>query len=231
MSLALAPTTSLPHHAPTARPEPEPEEAALVGELIRDGEPVREARARAERLLAVTGGLAGLRKASPGLLSSHGLPDRAVATLRAALCLAPLLNAPPLHGSLDAAAVANHLRPTLAHLGHEEMHVVLLDAAWRFAGRRRIASGNTHAVAMEIRDVLLPVVETRAPHFVMAHNHPSGKCRPSAEDVALTGRIEAAAMVLGLRLVDHLVIAEDGHASAMPEGARWPAPRGRQRSV
>lgn len=232
MSLAIAPfLPPLPIDPPPSELAAEAEEAALVGELIRQGEPIREARARAERLLSVVGGLQGLRRASAGLLSASGLPDKSVATLRAAFALAPMLNAPPLHGMVDAAGLAAHLRPSFTHLGHEELHVVLLDSGWRFAGRRRIASGGTFTVATHVRDVLVPVVETRAPYFVLAHNHPSGQCRPSPEDVALSERVSAAADVLGIRLVDHLVIADDGHASAMPEGPRWPASRSRHRVV
>jgi DNA repair protein RadC len=41
------------------------------------------------------------------------------------------------------------------------------------------------------------------------HNHPSGDPSPSADDAALTARLEAAAAVLDLTLLDHLIVGEE----------------------
>ena len=39
------------------------------------------------------------------------------------------------------------------------------------------------------------------------HNHPSGDPTPSDEDIAFTRRMDSACRLVGLRLVDHLVVA------------------------
>jgi len=46
--------------------------------------------------------------------------------------------------------------------------------------------------------------------FLCAHNHPSGDPEPSAEDVALTRRLAAAGMLMGIELLDHVVIGGEG---------------------
>jgi len=40
------------------------------------------------------------------------------------------------------------------------------------------------------------------------HNHPSGDPTPSPDDVALTRRIVAAGVLMGIAVVDHLVLGD-----------------------
>jgi DNA repair protein RadC len=125
---------------------------------------------------------------------------------------------------MDANAVCALFRPLLLHLPHEEMHIVLLDNRLRYRSRRRISSGGVAACSVFVKDILGPVVELRAPAMIIVHNHPSGVSRPSGEDLALTTRVLSACDALSIRLVDHLVVAEDGYSSAMPGTPSWNVP-------
>lgn len=49
-----------------------------------------------------------------------------------------------------------------------------------------------------------------APSIIIVHNHPSGECSPSAEDVKMTQRIREACSLVGIQLVDHIIIALNG---------------------
>lgn len=69
--------------------------------------------------------------------------------------------------------------------------------------------------------VLTPLMKHKlAPvgSFILCHNHPSGDPTPSAEDRAVTRRIVAAADLLGLDIVDHVIICRDGHYSFRDNG-------------
>jgi len=44
--------------------------------------------------------------------------------------------------------------------------------------------------------------------FILVHNHPSGDATPSIKDIELTKRIEEAAKLLELQLLDHIVIGD-----------------------
>jgi DNA repair protein RadC len=61
----------------------------------------------------------------------------------------------------------------------------------------------------------------RAPAVAFVHNHPSGDSTPSAEDQRLQLLLDEAGHALGVRVVDHLVLAEGGLHSAV-EGASPP---------
>ena len=43
----------------------------------------------------------------------------------------------------------------------------------------------------------------------MVHNHPSGDCTPSDEDFSATKRMEMACTLLGIKFLDHVIVAED----------------------
>lgn len=40
----------------------------------------------------------------------------------------------------------------------------------------------------------------------LAHNHPGGSMKPSRNDIAITKKMIAAAEVLDLRFLDHLIV-------------------------
>jgi DNA repair protein RadC len=197
-------------------------DADLVAALVRQGDSWREARDRAARVMELAGGPWGLARMGAPQLASVGLSSDSIGRIRAAITLgARVASAKAPRSPMDAEAVYELFLPLLLHLSHEEMHVVLLDQRGRYRSRKRVASGGIAACSVYVKDILAPAVELRCPAMVIVHNHPSGASRPSSEDISLTIRVLTACDTLGVRLVDHLVIAEDGHRSAMPGPPSW----------
>jgi DNA repair protein RadC len=52
----------------------------------------------------------------------------------------------------------------------------------------------------------------------MVHNHPSGDPAPSEEDQRVTEQIKAAGAILGIRLLDHIIVAKRGYFSFQEHG-------------
>jgi DNA repair protein RadC len=61
--------------------------------------------------------------------------------------------------------------------------------------------------------VISYALESNASYVVLAHNHPSGDCEPSQEDILLTNRLEEAMSIMGITMLEHLVIAQNGWKS------------------
>ena len=183
--------------------------ACLLGGAAHVGE--------AQRLLEKLGGIGELHLATRHRLLRCGLGAHQVETLLSARALMMEAAATrPTLAKIDRPALVALLRPLLVPLRHEEMHAVYLTEDGRFLGHDLLAKGGTSSVALRVREVLGPALEARAASLVVAHNHPSGRSAPSFEDFALTTRLAEAASVVGLRVMDHLVLAEDGVSSAMP---------------
>jgi len=68
------------------------------------------------------------------------------------------------------------------------------------------------------REVLKTVLLANGVSIVLVHNHPSGDPTPSEEDLALTRRLKAAAELMGIRLLDHVVLGDGRFRSLAEDG-------------
>ena len=173
--------------------------------------------ARAVRLLDGLGSVDALLHASvPDLRALGGLTkERACRLLAAAelgrrMLTQPLRRGDPLCSAQDVDA---RLRGQLIGLDQEELHVLGVDTHKRLVVHSLAAVGSVNRVFTSAADVFRPLVRAAASGAILVHNHPSGLCQPSPADVQLTARIAEAGDLIGVPLVDHVVIARDGHYS------------------
>ena len=116
---------------------------------------------------------------------------------------------PALTSVRDAVLLLDDLRG----LRREHVVVILLDARHRPMRRETVAVGSVNASRLLPRDVLAPALRHDAVGVVIGHNHPSGDPTPSRADRVVTTALRAAAELLGVALVDHLILARQGHHS------------------
>ena len=103
-----------------------------------------------------------------------------------------------------------------ARLGEETVEVVAfayLDADQRLLGIRHARSLSIDWIDLPVRDIVSDALAFDAQGVVMAHNHPSGDPTPSIADKDATRLLARALDPLGVRLLDHLVIAQGGMVS------------------
>jgi DNA repair protein RadC len=110
-------------------------------------------------------------------------------------------------------AIARLLRPQIAERRKESFFAVLLDSRNRHIRTEKVSVGSLDTTLAHPREVFDAAVHDHAPTVVVAHNHPSGDPTPSEEDVRLTRRLVEAGKVLGIKLLDHVIIAGDKHYS------------------
>ena len=118
-------------------------------------------------------------------------------------------------------AVAELTRPIFRRWKWEQecFVVLLLDNKNKPIGRPLvIAVGTANAVAVHPRDVFREAVRRNACALVIAHCHPSGDTTPSEDDLALTEQIKQAAALLGIRFLDHVIVARRALYSLAAEG-------------
>ena len=87
-----------------------------------------------------------------------------------------------------------------------------------------VSQGTLTASLVHPREVFRPALREAAAAIVLVHNHPSGDPTPSREDREVTRRLAEAGEILGVRVLDHIVIAETGFRSLREEGNFEPEP-------
>lgn len=122
---------------------------------------------------------------------------------------------PPLRCSAQAYQKVGR---TLARRRQERFVVVALDARNRILARHVAAVGSLTACIVHPREVFAPLIRDRAAATILIHNHPSGDPSPSAEDLELTERLTQAGRLLGIIVLDHLVVGNDGYYSFRDAG-------------
>lgn len=95
----------------------------------------------------------------------------------------------------------------------EVLAFVYLDRHQQILGMRHARSAHRDAADLPIRDVAADAIAFHAAAVVMGHNHPSGDPTPSQADREATDRLARALDALGVRLLDHLVVATGGTTS------------------
>ncbi|MFT3695770.1 MAG: DNA repair protein RadC [Kofleriaceae bacterium] len=159
-------------------------------------------------LVATIGGLGNLARASPNeLVKLVGRP--AAEKLAAAFELGRrALDHENTSAELSCPEdVHRYVRTRVCNL-HQELFIVLgLDARHRLVEVLEIARGQLSAVEVQPREVFRPLIRMSAAACVFVHNHPSGDPTPSLEDLELTTRLAQLGTMLGIRTLDHIVIA------------------------
>ncbi len=80
-----------------------------------------------------------------------------------------------------------------------------------------ISIGTLNTAIIHPREVFKGAVLSNCASILLAHNHPSGNTKPSEEDKALTKRLEEAGAILGISILDHIIIGNDGQFYSFKE--------------
>lgn len=110
------------------------------------------------------------------------------------------------------------MQPLIGDLRNEEFWVVAINHAGRVIKEVQISVGGIDQTTADIRLIMRVLIETGAVLFAAVHNHPSGNSRPSNEDRRLTEQLKKAAALFNIRMMDHVIITNDGYYSFCDEG-------------
>jgi len=114
--------------------------------------------------------------------------------------------------------IAEYLRLKLKDNSTEVFAVVFLNKANRINNFEIVSTGGITGTVADPRVILKKALEVDATSIVLCHNHPSGSLKPSKADEDLTFKIKEAAKYFDIRVMDHIIVSEDGFYSFSDEG-------------
>lgn len=114
--------------------------------------------------------------------------------------------------------IARYIQSLLRDLQHEVFGVVFLNRANRIKHYEVISVGGITGTVADPRIIFKKALAEDAVGLILFHNHPSGSLKPSRADEELTARIVQGARYFDIRILDHLIVSEDGYFSFADEG-------------
>ena len=100
----------------------------------------------------------------------------------------------------------------------EEIWVIALNSHLQVLGLEMIFRGTAGQCLVHPRDIFRFLIQRNASYFIMAHNHPSQEILPSPQDLTLTRKIYAAALLMQIPLHDHIVFGSEKYFSMADHG-------------
>ncbi len=192
----------------------------LLAILLRQGTTGQSAIGLAQKLLETFGGVVNLFKADLDTLTrTKGIGITAYTQLQAAFELAQRANLAPCHTGMtiqhthDAVNILKNYYQQ--HQDEECIVCLFLDSRLKLINLEVIAQGTATETTLYPRTLIKRILHHNATSIILAHNHPSGVCQPSQQDIALTHQLHSMLRNIDVDLLDHIVVTADQCYSIM----------------
>ena len=114
--------------------------------------------------------------------------------------------------------IATFLRTILKDNNNEVFAVLFLNQANKIKNFKIMSKGGITGTVADPRIILKQALDEGATSLVLSHNHPSGNLNPSRADQELTNKIKQAASYFDIKILDHIIVSDEGHYSFADEG-------------
>lgn len=111
-----------------------------------------------------------------------------------------------------------YLHSRFAVATEERLHVVYCDMQSRYLHDETLTIGSESQLVLKARALVYRALTIGAGGLILAHNHLSGKCRPSQQDIDATRRLSELGAALELQLIDHLIFTRERFFSMAAAG-------------
>lgn len=191
----------------------------LLELLLMMAIPRRDVKPLAKKLLEHYGNLAGVLAATPdelmkvgGIGSGTALICSLVHVCTSRICGENLKDKDtPILTNMQR--VIEFCRTRIGYAGQEQLLVIYTDVHGKYIKDSIEQAGTINAVVISPRDIVEKALLYKASRIIIAHNHPSGDCIPSKEDIDMTKKLKEALKTVSIALDDHIVISSRGYYS------------------
>jgi DNA repair protein RadC len=226
------PTTSIKNWAEDDRPREKMllkgidslSNAELVAILINNGTKDASAVEVAKQLLSAANNdlqqLGGLSVKEILKLKVKGIGEAKAISIAAALELGIRRDAAYKKKDviIHSKDIADFLRAKLQYQKREVFAVIFLTRSNKIKHYEVVSEGGISGTVADPRIIIKKTLAHDAVSIILCHNHPSGSLKPSRQDEDLTQKIKNAAIFFDIRVIDHIIVSEDGYYSFADEG-------------
>ena len=123
-----------------------------------------------------------------------------------------------IHVFKSVEAVHNYLILKYRGVKNEEFRVLYLNSKNILLKDAIISKGISTKTLIDFRLIAKEVFNISATGVIVVHNHPSGDCKPSDQDVTTTNSLKTFLKYINVRLLDHFIVGFDDIFSFAEEG-------------
>ncbi len=196
----------------------------LLAILFRTGTRSLNVIELAEKMLNKFGSLRAMARASikelqefEGIGLAKAVEIQAAFELGQRLATEEGLERPTIRSAKD---VARLMIPEMQSLDREHFKILLLNTKNHLIQTYTVSVGSLNASVVHPRECFRPAITAQAASIILVHNHPSGDLEPSPEDMNLTRRLRDAGDLIGIKVLDHVIIAGNKYVSLMEKGVK-----------
>src|SRR5690606_9531690 len=106
----------------------------------------------------------------------------------------------------------------LSDLRSEEFWAIFLNQSNKVIHISKLTQGGITQSVVDVRILFKTVLDHYSTGIIIANSHPSGRVRPSRDDMNITQKIHEAGKLLNVQLLDHLIITQSSYFSFSDEG-------------
>ncbi len=109
------------------------------------------------------------------------------------------------------------LEGRLKNKKREHFLAIFLDTRGHHIKTAEISVGSLDTSIVHPREVFREAVSASAASVIFVHNHPSGETEPSEDDISLTKRLFDSGKIMGIDVLDHIIVGDNGYTSLKRE--------------
>lgn len=187
----------------------------LIAILLKTGSVGESAKVLATRLISLVNELENINYNH--LLKIKGIGPSKAATMLAAIELGRRLNKKQVTINnikiTNSTLVYEYYKNLLSGLLQEHFYCLYLDNSKQVIKDKLLFMGTINYSVVHPREIFKEAYLVSASSIICVHNHPSGVLEPSPEDINLTKKLVEISVLLGIKLIDHLIVSEQGYYS------------------
>jgi len=109
----------------------------------------------------------------------------------------------------NPSAIVESIRKHKLDYNRESFLLIVLNNKLKILKSKVLFTGGTDQALVDIKILMREAITTkRVSGIVIAHNHPSGDCTPSREDITLVNKMKEACKLLEIHFIDSIIFTE-----------------------
>lgn len=193
----------------------------LLAIVLRTGTRSASVQEVAQSLLANLASLSELKdlsikelQAHPGIGQVKAIEIKAMIELVSRILEAERVR---LNQVVSSRGLAKTMMQELGDKKQEHLVALYLDSQNCIIHKETVFIGSVRRSVAEPREILYHACRQMATSLIVVHNHPSGVCQPSQNDIDFTHKIKRSCDDLGVVFLDHIIVGKTTYYSFREE--------------